>query len=39
MHKNMTLASEEDAVILIREDRFRLLQLAIERTAKFSDLL
>jgi len=39
MHKNMALAFEEDAVILIREDRFKLLHLAIKRTAKVGDLL
>jgi hypothetical protein len=39
MHKNMTLASEEEAVILRREDRLKLLHLAIQGNAKFSDLL
>jgi len=39
MHKNMTLAFEEETVILRREDPFRLLHLAMQGTAKLSDLL
>jgi len=39
MHKNVTLASEEEAVILRREGPFRLLHLAMNGTAKLSDLL